>query len=85
MHDSDIFKTTFRTHEGHYEFLIMPIGFTNAPSSFQLLMNSVFKKLLRKSVVFFDDILIYSHGWSNHLIHLKEVLQLLRDNQFFAK
>ena len=59
--DEDIFKTTFRTRYGHYEFVVMPFGITNASTVFMCLMNDVLHKYLDKfMVVFIDDILIYS-------------------------
>lgn len=65
-------------HDRHYEFLVMPVGLTNTPSTFQAMMNDLFRLMLHKYVlVFLDDILIYSTSWEDHLLHRRSVLALL--------
>jgi hypothetical protein len=86
MKEVDFPKTSFHTHEGHYEFLVMPFGLCNAPSTFQSLMNHVFHPFLHHFfLVFFDDILIYRKTWTNHLTHVDRVFHLLSQHQLFLK
>ena len=86
MHPGDIPKTAFRTHHSHYEFKVMPFGLCNAPSSFQATMNYIFRPYLRRFIiVFFDDILVYSHSMDDHLHHLELTFQVLLANHFVLK
>ena len=79
-------KIAFRTRYGHYEFLVLSFGLTNAPAAFMDLMNRVFKPYLdRFVIIFIDDILIYSKSRAEHEQHLRIILQTLREYQLYAK
>ncbi|GJY37235.1 putative reverse transcriptase domain-containing protein [Tanacetum coccineum] len=84
--EQDIPKTAFRTRYGHYEFQVMPFGLTNAPAVFMDLMNWVCKPFLDKFIiVFIDDILIYSRNKVEHEGNLKQILELLKKEELYAK
>jgi hypothetical protein len=84
--DEDVYKTAFRTRYGHYEFMVLPFGLTNAPATFMNMMQNIFKDQLDNFViVFLDDILIYSKNKHDHMKHVDVVLSLLRKNKLYAK
>jgi hypothetical protein len=86
MEEANIKKTTFRTHHDHFEFLVMPFRLSNAPMTFQALMNEVLHDFIRQfMLVFFDDILIYNDSWSSHLQHVLVMLQWLCEHKLVAK
>lgn len=86
VQEKDVYKTTFRTHEGHYKFLVIPFWLKNAPSTFQATIIILFTPYLRKFViVFFNDILVYSANMKDHLCHLRQVLESFEANSFYLK
>ncbi|KAA0057156.1 Retrotransposon protein [Cucumis melo var. makuwa] len=86
IRDSEIPKTALHSIYGHYEFIVMSFGLTNAPTVFMDLMNRVFKDFLDTFViVFIDNILVYSKTEAEHEEHLNQVLETLRANKLYAK
>ena len=82
----DMYKITFQTRYGHYEFVVVPFGLTNAPTTCMCLMNNVLHPYMNKSIILFiDDILIYSKNEEEHAEHLKTMLILLREHQLYSK
>lgn len=85
IHPDDRYKTAFSTPKGHFQWNVMCMGLTNAPATFQALMQKVLKERLYQSVmVFVDDILIYSHSIEEHIEHVEWVLSKLREHQLYA-
>ncbi|GBG58641.1 hypothetical protein CBR_g40 [Chara braunii] len=83
VHPDDQYKTAFWTRYGHYEFIGMPFGPTNAPTTFQRCMNDLFRPWLdRFVVVYLDDILVFSRTLQEHQGHLRQVLEKLREANF---
>ncbi|XP_058006480.1 uncharacterized protein LOC131181634 [Hevea brasiliensis] len=86
IRSKDVSKIAFRTRYGHFEFLVMSFGLTNAPTAFMDLMNEVIRPFLdRFVIVFINDILVYSCTEEEHVWHLRMVLQTLSGHQLYAK
>ena len=82
----DEWKTAFRTRYGHFEYTVMPFGLTNAPAVFQHMANDIFRDFLDIfTIIYLDDILIFSKTQEEHDEHVRQVLQRLQEYGLYAK
>ena len=85
IEQTDVWKTAFKSKEGLFEWLVMPFGLTNAPATFMRMMDNLLHPFTNSFVVvYLDDILIFNRSWEEHLQHIQQVLNTLRQHQLYA-
>ena len=86
IQDANCAKTAFKTPMGLYKFRVLPFGLMNAPVIFQCVVNRIFRLYIGKFVlVYLDDILVFSKSVEEHLTHIRQVLNILRTQRFYAR
>jgi len=85
IESSNVWKTAFKAKEGLFEWLVMPFGLTNAPATFMRLMDDILWPFTNTFVVvYLDDILIFNQSLEEHLHHIRQVFQTLRQHKLCA-
>jgi hypothetical protein len=84
--EGDVWKTAFKTKQGLFEWLVMPFGLCNAPTTLMRVMNDIFRPFIDDFViVYLDGILVFSRTWNEHVMHVKRVLDVLRKEKLYVK
>ena len=78
-------KSAFCSPWGKFHFTRMPFGLRNAPASFQRCMDSALGHLLASTCTYIDDVLVFSDSWEDHLVHVQQVLEALKEAGLTAK
>ena len=85
LSEQDTAKTAFTTPQGLFEYLVLPFGLTNAPATFQALINDVLGECRDFCMAYLDDILVFSKTPEEHLQHLERILSTLQTHKLYAK
>jgi hypothetical protein len=84
--EGNVWKIFFKTKQGLFEWMVMQFGLCNAPTTFMCVMNDVFRPFIDEFViVYLDDILVFSKTWDEHVMHVKQVLDVLKRKNLYAK
>jgi hypothetical protein len=85
IEQTDVWKTTFKSKEGLFEWLVMPFGLTNSLATFMRMMDDILRPFTNTFVVvYLDEILIYNKTWDEHLQHIQQVLHTLRQHKLYT-
>jgi hypothetical protein len=86
IQEGDEWKNTFNMASGHNEYLLMPFALTNTPAVLQDLVYNVLQDMLNRFVfVYLDDILVFSHSAQEHLLHVRQLLQHILEDQLQSR
>jgi hypothetical protein len=85
IEQTDVWKTSFKSKENLFEWLVMPSSLTNAPTTFMRMMDDTLQPFTNNFlVVYLDDIMIYNKTWAEHLHHIQQVLHTLRQHKLYT-